>query len=89
MKVTAIGELKPRQRATVAGEVLSVVAQTLPWVRTDVELGDGSGVVVLRFMGRAEVPGMRPGRRIVVHGTPAVRGGVFEILNPLYEFDAG
>lgn len=73
----------------MAGEVLSVVHHEVPWVRTDVELGDDSGVVVLRFMGRAEVPGLLPGRRIVVHGTPALRDGVLEILNPRYEFDAG
>lgn len=89
MNVTAIGDLEPRRRATVAGEVLSVVALELPWVRTDAELGDGTGVVVLRFMGRAEVPGLSAGRRIVAEGTPGVRNGVLVIHNPLYQFVAG
>jgi hypothetical protein len=61
----------------------------LPWVRTDAELGDGTGVVLLRFIGRNVVPGLVPGRHIVVRGTPAVRNGVLVIDNPLYEFGAG
>ncbi len=73
----------------MSGEVLSVAAHESPWVRTDAELGDGTGVVVLRFVGRAEVPGLSAGRRMVVHGTPALRAGVLVIHNPLYEFDAG
>ncbi len=89
MSETAIGELEPRRRATVSGEIRSVAFFELPWVRTDVELGDDTGVVVLRFMGRAEVPGLVPGRRIVVDGTPADRQGVLVILNPIYEFVAG
>ncbi len=89
MSVTAIGELEPRRRATVSGEVLSVVSSERPWVRTDVELGDGTGVVVLRFVGRAEVPGLVPGVRIVADGTPGGRNGKLVVHNPLYEFVAG
>lgn len=87
--MTSIGDLEPRRRATVAGEVLSVVSLESPWVRTDAELGDGTGVVVLRFVGRAEVPGLSPGRRVVAEGTPGFRDGVLVIENPLYQFVAG
>jgi hypothetical protein len=89
VSATAIGDLEPRRRATVAGEILSIVSQELPWVRTDAEIGDGTGVVVLRFMGRAEVPGLVPGRRIVAEGTPGLRNGVLVVHNPLYQFVAG
>ena len=88
MSTTALGELEPRRQATVSGEIFSVVSYEAPWVRTDAELSDGTGVVVLRFMGRAEVPGLSPGRRIVAHGTPADRDGVLVIPNPVYEFVA-
>ena len=88
MSATAIGELEPRRRATVSGEIRSVVSYELPWIRTDVELGDDTGVVVLRFIGRAEVPGLSPGRHIVANGTPADRNGLLVIPNPLYEFVA-
>jgi len=86
---TAIGGLEPRRRAKVCGEILSVESYALPWVRTDAEVGDGTGTVLLRFMGRAEVPGLIPGRRIVAEGTPALRDGTVVIHNPLYEFAAG
>jgi hypothetical protein len=72
----------------VSGEIFSVVSYKVPWVRTDAELGDGTGVVVLRFMGRAEVPELLTGRRIVADGTPADRNGVLVIPNPDYEFVA-
>jgi hypothetical protein len=88
VSATAIGALQPRRRATVSGEILSVVSYVLPGIRTDVELSDDTGVVVLRFMGRAEVPGLISGRRIVAEGTPADRNGVLVIHNPIYEFVA-
>jgi hypothetical protein len=89
VNATAIGELEPRRRARVSGEILSVVSYEHPWVRTDAELGDGTGVVLLRFMGRAAVPGLTAGRRVVAEGTPGVRDGALVIHNPLYEFAAG
>jgi hypothetical protein len=89
VNATAIGELEPRKRARVSGEILSVVSYERPWVRTDVELGDGTGVVTLRFMGRAAVPGFIARRRIVAEGTAGVRDGTLVIHNPLYEFVAG
>lgn len=84
-----IGNLEPRKRATVSGEIIPVVSYGLPWVRTDAELGDGTGTVVLRFMGRLEVPGLVAGRRVVVEGTPGDRRGLLVIRNPLYELAAG
>ena len=89
MSITASGDLEPRRRATMSGEILSVVSHELPWVRTDAEVDDGTGVVVLRFMGRALVPGLDSGRHIVADGTPSVRDGVLVVLNPLYQFVAG
>lgn len=85
----AIEDLEPRRRATVSGEIFSVKTYELPWVRTDAELGDGTGVVVLRFMGRAAVPGLAPGRRVVVDGTPGLRDGALVIPNPRYAFVGG
>jgi hypothetical protein len=86
---TAIGDLVPRRRATVSGEILSVRSYKSPWVRTDAEVGDGTGVVVLRFMGRGQVPGMVAGHRIEAEGTAGMRDGVLVMNNPLYGFVAG
>ena len=87
---TTIAALVLRRRAVVRGKVISVVSYQLPWVRTDVELSDGTGAIVLRFMGRAELPGFAMGRCMTAEGTPALERGVLLMRNPLYSFgDAG
>ena len=55
-----------------------------PYRRTEVELDDGTGVLRLRFMGRTQVPGLTPGRRLVAEGTPASAPDGLVMLNPLY-----
>ncbi|HXN62755.1 MAG TPA: hypothetical protein VN886_20075 [Acidimicrobiales bacterium] len=83
---TTIAALVLRRRAVVRGKVISVVSYQLPWVRTDVELSDGTGAIILRFMGRAELPGFAMGRCMTVEGTPALERAVLLMRNPLYSF---
>ena len=83
---TAIAALVPRQRSLVAGEIQSVASFERPWVRTDAVLVDGTGALVLRFMGRAAVPGIIPGSRVVAEGTPALERGALLMRNPIYSF---
>jgi hypothetical protein len=71
---TAIAALVPRQRTIVAGEIELVSSFDGPWVRTDAIVADGTGAVILRFMGRATVPGMPAGRRVIAQGTQASSG---------------
>jgi hypothetical protein len=84
VSVTAIGSLVPRRRATVLGEVRSVTSYRLPYVRTEAELDDRTGVIVLRFLGRSHVPGLVPGLHMVAYGTPGSERGALVMLNPLY-----
>ncbi len=86
---TAIAALVPRQRSLVAGKIESVTCYERPWVRTDAVLVDRTGALVLRFMGRAAVPGVVVGRRLAAEGTPGVQRGVLVMINPLYSFSAG
>jgi hypothetical protein len=83
---TTIAALVLRRRAVVRGKVISVISYQLPWVRTDVELSDGTGAIILRFVGRAELPGFAMGRCMTVEGTPALERGVLLMRNPLYSF---
>ena len=83
---TAVGALVPRQRSRVAGEIESVASFERPWVRTDAVLIDGTGALVLRFLGRASVPGVCAGARVVAEGTPALERGALVMRNPLYSF---
>ena len=87
--MTAMASLVPRKRATVAGQVRSVVSHERPYVRTEAELRDGTGIVVLRFMGRASVPGVAVGARMVAEGTPRPEHEALVMLNPRYWFEAG
>lgn len=83
---TAIAALVPRQRSRVAGDIQSVTSFERPWVRTDAVLVDGTGTLVLRFLGRFGVPGIASGSRVVAEGTPALERGVLVMRNPLYSF---
>ena len=85
---TAIGALVPRRRSRVAGEVESVVSFERPWVHTDAALVDGTGVLILRFMGRDALPGMVADSRVVAEGTPGRQRGALVMLNPIYEFES-
>jgi hypothetical protein len=85
---TAIAAVVIRKRNTVRGGIVCVVHVERPWVRTDALLDDGTGTLVLRFFGRAAVPGLVSGRRVVAQGTPGRADGTVVMLNPLYSFVA-
>jgi hypothetical protein len=82
----AIAALVLRQRAVVVGEIQSVSSFERPWVRTDAVVSDRTGELILRFMGRAAVPGMAAGRRVVAQGTPGTVRDAVVMVNPLYSF---
>jgi hypothetical protein len=84
VSTTAIGSLVPRRRATVAGTIRAMRTHERPYHRTDAELDDGTGLVVLRFVGRTRMPGITTGARLFATGTPAVERDALVILNPLY-----
>jgi hypothetical protein len=84
VSVTAVASLVPRRRATVAGEIRSVRSYQRPYPRTEVLLDDGTGAIVLRFMGRISIPGLVPRLRMIATGTPGTERGALVILNPLY-----
>jgi hypothetical protein len=85
--IQTIASVIPRLRTTLRGEIVSVNGFETPWVRTDAVLSDGTGTLVLRFVGRISVPGLNTGRSIVVDGTPGLVGGELVMLNPRYSFD--
>ncbi len=86
MSATAIAALVLRRRAVVAGEIESVASYERPWACTDATIKDGTGQLVLRFVGRASVPGLVTGRRVIAQGTPGLVDGGIVMLNPLYSF---
>lgn len=51
----------------------------------EAELWDGTGRVLLLWLGRRDIPGIEPGRKLVVHGRMTNVKGERAIYNPAYE----
>jgi amino acid transporter len=83
---TPIGECGDRELANVAGILRSVTQRPRgPTLTMEADLWDGSGHVTLVWLGRRNIPGIHPGRRIVVRGRVARVKGERTIYNPVYE----
>src|SRR5579859_7187698 len=86
LQATPIGQTKDREIAVVSGTLRAVTARprgNSPAVQAD--LWDGSGSVTLVWLGRRTIPGVEPGRRMVVRGRIATVRGSHTIFNPDYE----
>lgn len=86
--VVPIGEAQPRQEVTVAGEISSL--RIVPRAGTpslEATINDGSGSLVIVWTGRRSIPGVAPGKRLVLSGRGSAQGagGRLTILNPRYE----
>jgi hypothetical protein len=86
--VTAIGDAEPRQEITVAGEITSM--RIVPRAGTpslEATVNDGTGSLVVVWTGRRNIPGVSPGKRLVLSGRGAPQGaaGRLMVLNPRYE----
>ena len=86
--VTSIGEAQPRQEITVAGEITSL--RIVPRAGTpslEATVNDGSGSIVVVWTGRRSIPGVAPGKRLVLsgRGAPHGPGGRLTVFNPRYE----
>ena len=82
-----IAEVAWRERARVAGRVRSL--RVRPWgdaPTLECVLFDDTGGLIVVFLGRRKVAGIRPGTRLVVEGTVGSHGGHPAIVNPEYDF---
>jgi hypothetical protein len=90
----AVASARPRQRLVTTGTVQSVrVVRTrdfqpvsLPRLRVEYELDDGTGTVWLVFLGKVEIAGVEEGARLTVDGTVLSAGDRLTMLNPEYRF---
>ena len=84
--VTPLDELPLRTPVRFAGQVTSlriVPRAGAPAVEVTVQDGRGSAVAV--FLGRGRVPGMTPGRRLLLEGVAVEEGKERVVYNPAYE----
>jgi len=79
-------KLPDRSRVTVAGTLRNVTVRPRAGVPAlEAEIYDGSGTVVLTFLGRRRIPGIEPGRSVIAHGLVTENAGHRMIYNPRYE----
>jgi hypothetical protein len=85
-RVTPIAEVVDRQIADVAGTLRTVTLRPRgPSLTMEADLYDGSGNITLVWLGRRDIPGIRPGRKIEVRGRVTRIKGELTIYNPDYE----
>ncbi len=84
---TPIAELQYRQHTKVAGRIHTVRVQPHGGIASlECTLVDETGGILLLFLGRRSIPGMKVGARLRVDGTVGEDHGRLAILNPTYEF---
>src|SRR5215831_15551890 len=85
-RCTPIAESQDRQVVDVAGMLRAVTLRPHGTSQVmEADLWDGTGSVTLIWLGRREIAGIQPGRRIVVHGRLTCVRGERAIYNPSYE----
>lgn len=83
---TALKACSDRKRVTVMGTVKSLTLRPRAGTPTlEVELYDGSGTVTLIWLGRRELAGLTPGRKLRVSGRITTSDDRRVIFNPRYE----
>lgn len=82
----AIVGLLSGQVTTLTGKVHSLVFRpeiSVPVL--EVELFDGSGTIIIKFMGRRRIKGIDPGTNLAVTGRIVRCDGVMTMFNPEYK----
>jgi hypothetical protein len=83
---TPVEDLPLRRRATVCGTLRSVTLRPRAGVPALVaELFDGTGTVSLVWLGRRQIAGIEPGRRLRIEGLVTETEGNRVVFNPRYE----
>jgi amino acid transporter len=83
---TPIAACRDREQVTIAGTLRTVVTRPRAGVPgLEADLWDGTGSVRVSWLGRRQIPGIAPGRSIVVHGRITTVPGGRAVYNPIYE----
>ncbi|MGL4306772.1 MAG: OB-fold nucleic acid binding domain-containing protein [Mycobacteriaceae bacterium] len=77
-EVTMIGRLRSVETSSKSGSA-----------GVSAELFDGTDCVRLQWIGQRRIPGIEPGKAVLVRGRLGERDGVKVIYNPYYELQEG
>ena len=87
---TAIRDVEWRQRVKIAGRIRSMRVETAKGMANlECEVTDGTGNLLVVFIGRRKIPGLDTGTRIIVEGTVGSWRRRLAILNPAYQIVSG
>lgn len=83
---TPVGRCRSGERVTVSGTIKSLTLRPVGGVPAlEAELFDGSGMLMLVWLGRRRIVGIDPGRSLSVHGRVTLQNGHRVMFNPVYE----
>jgi RecG-like helicase len=81
-----IADAPDRQLVTVQGQLRTVTLRPRGGVPAlEAELDDGSGVLVVVWLGRRQIVGIEPGRNLRITGRVGAFDGTRSMYNPRYE----
>lgn len=84
-----IGKAPNRERVRIAGVIRRLTVLPIrDQEALEALLFDGTGEVVVRFMGRRGIEGLGLGTKVVVEGVIGENHGERKMINPLLEFSA-
>jgi RecG-like helicase len=86
---TPIADVTLREKAKIAGVVRRLTVFPMKDNESlEAVVADGSGELVVRFMGRRAIGGLGLGTRVVVEGLVSEQRGEVQMMNPRLEFTA-
>ena len=85
LDITSICDIKVREPSRCGGEVQGLrVVPRAGSSSLEITVSDGSGRTVAVFLGRHSLPGLEPGRGVLLEGVPRKEGNRTVMLNPAY-----
>jgi amino acid transporter len=89
-RATPIGDCTDHDFVDVSGTLRTVTLRPRGTSLTmEADLWDGTGHITLVWLGRRDIPGIRPGKKVTVHGRIARIKDERTIYNPSYQLKAG
>ena len=86
---TRIADVTLREKVKIAGVVRRLTVFPMKDNESlEAVVADGSGELVVRFMGRRAIGGLGLGTRVVVEGLVSEQRGEVQMMNPRLEFTA-
>ena len=84
-----IGDAPPRDRVKIAGVIKRITVFPMQGQESlEALVSDGTGEIIVVFMGRRGIGGLTLGTRVVVEGVIGVQHGTARMINPRLEFTA-